>query len=59
MKIKLFSILFFISVFASAQNTWTQKANFGGAPRYGGIGFSIGNYGYIGMGWTGAYQYDF
>ena len=31
-------------------NTWIQKADFGGAPRWEALGFSIGNRGYIGMG---------
>ncbi len=31
-------------------NSWTQIANFGGGVRAGGIGFSIGNKGYAGMG---------
>src|SRR3989304_3298210 len=39
---------------ASAQGTWTQKANFGGTVRLGACGFSIGNKGYIGTG----YDYD-
>ncbi len=33
-----------------AQNTWTQKANFGGTGRAGAAGFSIGTKGYIGTG---------
>jgi hypothetical protein len=33
-----------------ATNTWTQKATFGGIARYGAVGFSIGNKGYIGIG---------
>ena len=33
-----------------AQNTWTQKANFGGTERIGATGFSIGSKGYIGTG---------
>ncbi|MGB3080649.1 MAG: T9SS type A sorting domain-containing protein [Saprospiraceae bacterium] len=31
-------------------NIWTEKADLGGAPRQEAIGFSIGNYGYIGTG---------
>jgi hypothetical protein len=31
-------------------NTWTQIANFGGGVRSGGVGFSIGNKGYVGLG---------
>jgi hypothetical protein len=33
-----------------ATNTWTQKADFGGIARFGAVGFSIGNKGYIGIG---------
>ena len=33
-----------------AQDTWTQKADFGGTARYGAVGFSIGSKGYIGTG---------
>ncbi|TND01995.1 MAG: Kelch repeat type 1-containing protein [Bacteroidetes bacterium] len=33
-------------------DTWTQKANFAGSPRFGGTGFAICNYGYIGFGQT-------
>src|SRR5438132_1380632 len=33
-----------------AQDTWTQKADFGGTPRYGAVGFSIGSKGYLGIG---------
>ena len=33
-----------------AQDTWTQKADFGGVTRAGGTGFSIGSKGYIGLG---------
>lgn len=36
--------------FDPATNTWTQKANFGGGNRFGAVGFSIGNRGYIGTG---------
>ena len=37
------------SLFASPDN-WTRKADFGGIERYGAVGFSIGNKGYIGTG---------
>ncbi len=33
-----------------SNGTWTQKADFGGAIRYGAIGMNIGAYGYIGTG---------
>ena len=36
-----------------ATNTWTKKADFGGDPRGGAVGFSIGNKGYIGTGSDG------
>src|SRR5713101_5953478 len=42
-----------------AQDTWTQKADFGGAARFGAVGFSIGSKGYIGTGYDGAYRKDF
>src|SRR6185436_16374119 len=31
--------------------SWTQKANFPGPARIGAVGFSIGNKGYVGLGW--------
>ncbi len=36
--------------YSPSTNTWTRKADFGGAARMGAIGFSIGNKGYIGLG---------
>src|SRR5437870_7366792 len=33
-----------------AQDTWTQKADFGGTARYAAVAFSIGRKGYIGTG---------
>jgi hypothetical protein len=33
-----------------AQDTWTQKADFGGTARFGAVGFSIGSKGYVGTG---------
>ena len=38
-----------------ATNVWTKKADFGGAARAFAVGFSIGNKGYIGNGYTGSY----
>lgn len=32
-------------------DAWTQKADFGGTPRYGAVGFSIGSKGYIATGY--------
>lgn len=37
---------------------WNQKATFPGISRYGGIGFSIGNKGYIGLGNDGNNYYN-
>jgi N-acetylneuraminic acid mutarotase len=42
-----------------SNNSWTQKANFGGTARYGAVGFSIGSKGYIGTGYDGSYKSDF
>ncbi len=41
--------------------TWTQMTDFGGTARYGAVGFSIGNMGYIGTGFdpTCCYTNDF
>lgn len=39
-------------------NTWTQKANFGGGIREYATGFSIGNKGYIGTGHTGGVDFN-
>jgi hypothetical protein len=38
-------------------NTWTQKADFGGAARYYAVGFSIGIKGYIGTGYDSSLYY--
>src|SRR5438094_240091 len=40
-----------------AQDTWIQKADFGGTPRSGAVGFAINEKGYIGTG--GYYNNDF
>src|SRR4051812_29189228 len=40
------------------QNTWTQKADFGGAARRSAIGFCIGNYGYLGTGYNSNFYDD-
>jgi N-acetylneuraminic acid mutarotase len=50
--IKLFlslAIILFIGTSVSA-NPWIKKANFGGVGRHRGLGMSIGNKGYIGLG---------
>jgi N-acetylneuraminic acid mutarotase len=38
---------------------WTRKADFGGGGRSNPAGFSIGNKGYIGCGWSYGWQRDF
>lgn len=38
---------------------WTQMDNFPGGKRMGAIGFSIGNYGYVGTGYNDNYLKDF
>ena len=53
MKTKLFLLILWMAVnlpFGLAQNTWTQKAYFGGSPRYYATGFSIGDKGYLATG---------
>ena len=59
-----FFLLQFAYNSANAQSIWIQKANYGGPPTTMAVGFSIGNYGYIGTGdsYTGVtdslWQYD-
>lgn len=36
--------------YSATNNSWTQKANFGGHERFGAVGFSAGGKGYIGTG---------
>jgi len=36
-------------------NSWSQKADFGGGTRFGAVGFSIGNKGYVGTGTSASY----
>ena len=55
--ITLLAMAFCLNVFA--QNTWLQKADFGGGTRFLAVGFSIGNYGYIGTGDATSNQNDF
>ena len=40
--------------FDPATNSWSQKADFPGVARYYGVGFAIGDTGYIGTGTTGS-----
>jgi N-acetylneuraminic acid mutarotase len=51
-----FQLLLTNAVFC--QNTWTQKADFGGAARRSAIGFCIGNYGYLGTGYDSNFYDD-
>ncbi|MBL7696909.1 MAG: T9SS type A sorting domain-containing protein [Chitinophagaceae bacterium] len=39
-----------------ASNTWSQKADFPGGPRYSATGIAIGNKGYVGMGFASFYS---
>ncbi len=60
--IKKFTFLFAVVAVAftsHAQNTWIQKADFGGLARYGAVGFSIADKGYLGTGYIGSYKKDF
>ena len=59
-KILTVTIAIVVIAFTSqAQNTWLQKADFGGTARAGATGFSIGNSGYIGTGGDYPYSNDF
>jgi PKD repeat protein len=40
------------------QDQWTQKANFGGTPRFGVVSLTIGNKGYMGTGYDGNTLYQ-
>jgi len=42
--------LLLVTFSSSGQNSWIQIANFGGGDRASAVGFSIGNFGYIGTG---------
>ncbi|CAN5447235.1 kelch repeat-containing protein [soil metagenome] len=50
--------------FTPSTNSWLQKANYPAGNRYGGVAFTIGNYGYFGTGTdeavlnTNFYKYD-
>src|ERR1043166_3625059 len=53
MKTKTYIIAILLAAGLSssrAQDTWTQKADFGGGRRLGLVGFSIGSNGYLGIG---------
>ncbi|MEP7167857.1 MAG: kelch repeat-containing protein [Bacteroidota bacterium] len=49
---------FFLRTVASAQGTWTQKANFGGGPISEERAFDIGSYGYFGAASADLWEYD-
>ncbi len=62
MKKYILAIILFSAIgFASAQtpNTWISKSSFGGTARSYATGFSIGNKGYIGLGYDGTHKEDF
>jgi hypothetical protein len=48
-KLILFGLMIGMAVISKG-DSWTQKADFGGAVRYGAVGFSIGTKGYVGTG---------
>ena len=53
MKSKIFLIVLITTnhlLYAQTNGIWTQKANLIGVKRMGAVGFSIGNYGYVGTG---------
>ncbi len=46
-----------VPTLTTAQGVWTQKANFGGTPRFSSTAFSIGAKGYVGLGIDTTYFY--
>lgn len=50
-KFTLFLFCILQITIATAQGSWTQKADFGGYARHSAVGFSIGTTGYIGTGY--------
>ncbi len=58
-KIYTLALVLFAINYLTAQGTWTQETNFGGTARALAVGFSIGNYGYIGTGNAGGNTKDF
>ncbi len=62
MKTNLFKLLsfsvFYLLVLNLSAQTWTQKANFPGGTREYVAGFTIGHYGFIGLGHNGATTYN-
>jgi N-acetylneuraminic acid mutarotase len=45
-------VLFFLFVTANAQNSWLAKQTFPGEAREGAVSFVIGNYAYVGLGFS-------
>src|SRR5436190_5359444 len=57
-KICIFAILLAAGLSNShAQDTWTQKADFGGTARTNAVAFSIGSKGYIGTGFDANFAF--
>ncbi len=56
--ILLIFLYFLLYITVNAQDSWSQKADFGGGIRNGAVGFSIGSKGYIGIGYNGSYNVD-
>src|SRR6185312_1088015 len=54
----IISLIFSLSIIASPQGTWTQKDSLPAVARGYGIGFSIGNYGYAGLGYNSGTTYN-
>lgn len=55
MKIPLLLLFLFWFSFVQAQDTWIQKADFGGGERFGASGFTIGTKAYVGLGYCHNY----
>lgn len=51
-NLQLLIVLTFFSLSSTGQNAWTQKTDFDGIARRNAIGFSIGDKGYIGLGYN-------
>src|SRR3989304_7433891 len=54
----LFACCLLPIAYCFSQGTWTQKADFGGVPRAGAMGFAVGNKGYIGTGRSSVFFND-
>jgi N-acetylneuraminic acid mutarotase len=57
-KISLFLFLVTFAAQTNAQNSWTQKADFGGNARRSAVGFAIGSIGYMGTGYDANFYDD-